>query len=73
MSHPGLHHTHAFEYVDDFADAADFSTFPTTEWENAKRKFGELMADYEKLRNRRSGIHGSNLDLYLIILLWENR
>lgn len=50
---------HAFEYVDDFADAADFSTFPTTEWENAKRKFGELMADYEKLRNRRSGIHGS--------------
>jgi hypothetical protein len=31
---------HAFEYVDDFADAADFSTFPTTEWENAKRKFG---------------------------------
>ena len=50
---------HAFAYVDDFANAADFSTFPTTEWENAKRKFGELMADYEKLRNKRSGIHGS--------------
>ncbi len=49
----------AYEQVDDFADAADFSPFPTTEWGNAKRKFGELMADYEKLRNRRSGIHGS--------------
>ncbi len=50
---------HAFEQVDDFVDAADFSPFPTTEWENARRKFGELMADYEKLHNRRSGIHGS--------------
>jgi len=50
---------HAFEYVDDFADAADFSTFSTTEWENAKWKFGELMADCEKLCNRHSGIHGS--------------
>ena len=50
---------HAFAYVDDFADAADFSTFPTTEWENANRKFGELMADYKKLCNKRSGIHGS--------------
>jgi hypothetical protein len=36
---------HAFEQVDDFVDAADFSPFPTTEWENAWRKFGELMAD----------------------------
>ena len=50
---------HAFEQVDDFADAADFSSVPTTEWANAKRKFGELMADYEKLHNRHSGIHGS--------------
>jgi hypothetical protein len=32
---------HAFEQVDDFADAADFASFPTTEWENAKRKFEE--------------------------------
>ena len=50
---------HVFEQVDDFADAADFSSVPTTEWANAKRKFGEFMADYKKLSNRRSGIHGS--------------
>jgi hypothetical protein len=41
--------------VDDFADAANFSPFLTTEWENAWRRFGEMMADYEKLRNRRLG------------------
>ena len=44
------YYCHAFEQVDDFVDAADFSPFPTTEWEIARRKFGELMADYEKLR-----------------------
>jgi hypothetical protein len=37
--------------VDDFADAANFSPFPTTEWENAQRRFGEMMADYQKLCN----------------------
>ncbi len=50
---------HGFEQVDDFVNAADFFPFPTTEWENARRKFGELMADYQKLRNRHSGIHRS--------------
>jgi len=52
---------HVFEQVDDFADAADFSSFPTREWGNAKRKLGELMADHEKLRNRRSGIHNFSM------------
>jgi hypothetical protein len=47
---------HAFEQVDDFVDTADFSSVPTTEWANAKRKFGELMADYEKLRNMHLGL-----------------
>ncbi len=40
--------SHAFEQVDDFVDAADCSPFPTTEWENAWRKFGKLMANYKK-------------------------
>jgi hypothetical protein len=53
---------HAFEQVDDFADAANFSPFPITEWENAWRRFGEMMADYEKLRNRRSGFHSNFAD-----------
>jgi hypothetical protein len=50
---------HAFEQVDDFADAANFSPFPITEWENTRRRFGEMMADYKKLRNRRSGCHSN--------------
>ena len=45
--------------MDDFIDAADFSPFPTAEWEHAWRKFGELMADYEKLCTRRLGVQGS--------------
>lgn len=49
--------SHAFEQVDDFVNAANFFPFPTTEWENAKRRFAELMSEYEKLRNRRSGFH----------------
>jgi hypothetical protein len=48
---------HAFEQVDDFADASNFSPFPTTEWENAQRRYGEMMADYKKLCNGHSGFH----------------
>ena len=51
--------SHAFEQVDDFVNAANFSPFPTTEWENARRRFAELMAEYEKLRNRHSGFHSN--------------
>ena len=51
--------SHAFEQVDDFVNAANFSPFPTTEWENARRRFAELMAEYGKLRNRRSGFHSN--------------
>jgi len=51
--------SHAFEQVDDFVNAANFSPFPATEWENARRRFAELMAEYEKLRNRRSGFHSN--------------
>ena len=50
---------HAFHQVDDFADAANFSPFPPTEWENAPRRFAELMADYKKMCNSCSGYHGS--------------
>ncbi len=48
--------------MDDFADSANFSLFLTTEWENAWRRFGEMMADYKKLRNRRSGFHSNFAD-----------
>ncbi len=45
--------------MDDFADVANFFPFPITDWENAWRMFGEMMADYKKLCNRRSGFQSN--------------
>ena len=41
-------------------DASVFDVFPPDAWEKARKRFGELMADYDALFNkwRRSGNHG---------------
>ncbi len=36
---------YAFKQMDDFVDATNFSPFPPTERENARRRYAELMVD----------------------------
>ena len=55
-----LYSRHAFSNIDNFMDAGTFELFPPDQWEKARKKFGDLFADYEVLFNRwtRSGTHG---------------
>ena len=51
---------HAFSWIQDFQDASSFVQYGEENWPKAKKKFGDLMKEYEYMFNSKtqSGFHG---------------
>ena len=51
---------HAFSWIQDFQDASSFVQYREENWPKAKKKFGDLMKEYEYMYNSKtqSGFHG---------------